>query len=144
MDKRESKRVIINECYLENIESKSVQMIITTNEVKYAMNKTKDETKDEEPLVTYDSVINTPIYFKLFGCGKTFLKNVYSTCERVCKANLQRKWDMEVLMYRRVCILDKKEKYYTEISTTITNFNDKNKSLLSNVKSREVILKVVI
>ena len=40
-----------------------------------------NKTKDEEPLVTDNLVINAPIYFKLFECGKNFLKNIDTTYE---------------------------------------------------------------
>ena len=40
-------------------------------------------------------------------------------------------------------MLENKEKYYTELSNTITNFNDKNNTTLSNVKTQEAILKVM-
>ena len=40
---------------------------------------TNNETKDEEPSVTDNSVINTPSCFKLFDCGKNFLKKIM-TC----------------------------------------------------------------
>ena len=74
-DERESKSVIVNEYYLEKSESKSVHIRVNTSEVKDAMN----ETKDEEPSVTDNSVINVPIYFKIFECGKKFLNNLDAT-----------------------------------------------------------------
>ena len=40
-----------------------------------------NETKDEEAPVTDNSVINAPKYFKLFKCGKCFLKNLEATYE---------------------------------------------------------------
>ena len=46
-------------------------------EVKDANN----EKNYEQPFVTDNSVINAPIYFKLFECGKNFLKNIDATCE---------------------------------------------------------------
>ena len=57
----------IKNCYRQCIffgrdETKIVHISVNTSEVKYAMNK----TKDEEPLVTNNSVINVSIYFKLF------------------------------------------------------------------------------
>ena len=42
-------------------------------------------------------------------------------------------WDTAVLRYGRACMMDKKEKYYTELSNTITTFNDNNNMPLSNV-----------
>ena len=37
-------------------------------------------------------------------------------------------------------MLEKKEKYYTEMSNTITNFNDKNDAPLFNTNIREAIV----
>ena len=53
------------------------------------------------------------------------------------------KYDKELLRYGQACMLENKEKYYTELSNTITNFNDKNNTTLSNVKTQEAILKVM-
>ena len=57
----------IKNCYRQCMffgrdETKIVHISVNTSEVKYAMNK----TKDGEPLVTNNSVINVSIYFKLF------------------------------------------------------------------------------
>ena len=49
---------------------KSVHISINTNEVIDAIN----EAKDEEPLITYNSVINATRYFKLFECSKNSFK----------------------------------------------------------------------
>ena len=38
-----------------------------------------DKTKYEEPLVTDNSVINAPSYFKLLECGDNFLNNLDAT-----------------------------------------------------------------
>ena len=55
------------------------------NKVKYANNEsvntnelkdTNNETKNKEPLVTDNSVINVPRYSKPFECGKKILKNL--------------------------------------------------------------------
>ena len=43
-----------------------------------------NETKDEELLVTDNSVINSPIYFKIFKCGKSLLKNIDTAYEQAC------------------------------------------------------------
>ena len=48
-----------------------------------------------------------------------------------------------MLSYRRACMLELKEKYYTNLSNTINTFNDSNKLPLSNMKIREAILKVM-
>ena len=67
--KREkSKSVIVNACSSDESVSKIVHISVNTSKVKYSMN----ETKDEEPLVTDNSSINVPIYFKLFKCGNKF------------------------------------------------------------------------
>ena len=50
--------------------------------VKDAMN----ETNNEEPLVTDNSVINDPSYFKLLECGKNSFKQIYAIYERSCMA----------------------------------------------------------
>ena len=73
-----------NACSLDESESKSVHISVNTSEVKYAKNKivnmselryAKNETNNEEPSIAYNSVINSPIYFKLFEFGKNLLKN---------------------------------------------------------------------
>ena len=38
---------------------------------------------------------------------------------------LQGKWDTAKLRYGQACMLEKKGKYFTEISINITTFNDK-------------------
>ena len=108
------------------------------NEVKDAIN----ETNNEEPSVTDNSVINMPRYFKLFYWGKNFLNNIDTMYEWVCTENPHEKLDMSVLRYGRACILDPKENYHTNLSDTITTFNEKNKYPLSYVKIWEEILKV--
>ena len=78
--------------------------------IKYA----KNETKDEEPLVTDNSVINAPIYFKPFEYIKNYLNKIDVTCEQACMEN-------------------SKDKYYTELCNTITDYNERNNMQLSNV-----------
>ena len=41
-------------------------------------------------------------------------------------------------------MLEKKEKYYTKLSNTITNFNDNNNATSSNVKIQEAIVKFMM
>ena len=74
---------------MDKSESKIVHISANTSEVKYAKNEsvntseakfTKNETKDKEPLVTDNSVINAPSHFKLFECGKNFLNKLYAMC----------------------------------------------------------------
>ena len=55
---------------MDESELKKFHISINMSEIKY----TKNETKDEEPLVMDNSVINVPSYFKLFECSKNFLK----------------------------------------------------------------------
>ena len=97
MDKSESKRVIVNTCSSEESKSKIVRISVNTSEVKYA----KNETKDEEPLVTDTSVINGPNYFKLF-CAVKVLEKLDTMCDHVCVAY-------------------SKDEYYTELCNTIIN-----------------------
>ena len=52
-------------------------------------------------------------------------------------------YDTELIKYQQAHITESKENYYTELSNTITNFNDKNNTTLSNVKTQEAILKVM-
>ena len=85
-------------------------------------------------MVTDNSVINAPRYFKPFKCDKHFFKNIDGTFERVCMATPQGNIDTEVLRYGSACVLESKEKYSTNLSDTITIFSDNNKSPLSNVK----------
>ena len=77
MDENKSERVIVNVCSSDDIESKSVRICVNTSEEKYA----KNETKDGESLVTDNSVINAPSYFKLFECSKKCLNKLDATCE---------------------------------------------------------------
>ena len=56
------------------------------------------------------------------------MNNLDATYERACMETFQVKWDTENLRYGQACMLEKKEKYYTELSNTITNFNDNKKS----------------
>ena len=53
------KRVVVNACSLEKSESKIVHISVNVREVEDAING----TKDEEPSVTDNSVINAPSYF---------------------------------------------------------------------------------
>ena len=70
-----------------------------------------DKTKDGAPSVTDNSVINAPIYFKLFMCGKNILKNLDAMYEQACMATSLEKWDAAKLSYGKACMLDHKENY---------------------------------
>ena len=61
---------MVNACLSYERKSKSVHIGVNTSKLKYA----KKETKDEDPLVTDNAVVNVPSYFKLFEYGKNFLK----------------------------------------------------------------------
>ena len=56
--------------------------------------------KNKEPPVRDNSVINVPIHFKLFKCGKNFFNKIYATCERECMATLKGKYELELLKYQ--------------------------------------------
>ena len=64
--------VIVNACSLDERESKSVHISINIREVRYAT----IETRDEELSIKVNLFINAPMYFKLFGWVKNFLKNL--------------------------------------------------------------------
>ena len=89
-DKSESKGIIFNAGSLEKSESESVHIRVNTIKVKDAVN----ETKDEEPPVTDNPVINDPSYFKLFKWYKSSMKNIDATFRRACMSTPQEKWDM--------------------------------------------------
>ena len=103
---------------------------------KYAMNK----TKYEEPLVTDNSVINAPSYFKPLKCSRTLLNNLDATYELESMKTLKGNYDREVIKYQQLRIAELKEKYYIELSNIITNFNDNNNTPLSNVKILKLAL----
>ena len=52
---------------------------ISVNKIK--VKDEKNKTKDEEPSITDNSVINAPIDFKLFKWGKNFLNKLDTTCK---------------------------------------------------------------
>ena len=104
--------------FFGKIESKSIHISFNTIKVKDATN----ETKYEEPSVKYNSVANAFKCFKLFEHNKKFLNNIGATCEQVC---------MET----------SKDKYYTEMYNTLTDYNDRKNIPLSNAKIREAIYK---
>ena len=96
-------------------------------EIKHA----KSKTKDREPSVTDNSVINALINFKLFECSKNFLNKLDATCEQVCMSTQK---DTELPKYQQASTENSREKHYTELCNTKTNFNDNNNTTLSNVK----------
>ena len=77
------------------------------------MRRVKD-TKDKEPLVVDILLIKQLDYFILFDYGKEFFNNLEVTYEKLCMENA-------------------KDKYWAEVYDTVTNYNDWNNALLSNV-----------
>ena len=73
-------------------------------------------------MVTDNPSINEPSYFNLFECGKNFLNNIDTTCERACMAT-------------------SRDKYYTEVCNALTDYNDRNNMQLSNADIWEAICK---
>ena len=65
---------------------------------KYAVN----ETEHEKPLVTYNPVINNPIYLNLLECDKNPFNRLDATCKLVCVAT-------------------SRDRYYTEMFKTLTD-----------------------
>ena len=70
------------------------------------------------------TVINKPRYFKLFECGKNLLNRLDATCNQAC-------------------IATSRDRYYTEIFRTQTDYNDRNNTPLSNLNLREAIRKLM-
>ena len=54
-------------------------------------------------MVTDNSVINAPIYFKLFECGKNFMKNIDAAYEQLCMENF---WENGI---QKILGMDKRE-----------------------------------
>ena len=86
---------------------------LSTQEGKYKI----DETYNEEPSVTDNPVINKPIHFKPFECGQNILNNINAMCGQAFMAI-------------------SKDMYYMEMYKTLTDYNDSNNTLLSNVNIR--------
>ena len=93
---------------MDESESKSA------HEINISVNKSEvKDTKYEEPPVTYHSVINSPVYFKMFKCGKELFRKLYVTDECAYLSYL-------------------KDEYWTEMCDAITNYNERNHTPLSN------------
>ena len=75
-------------------------------------------------MVTDNPAVKEQRYFNIFKCGKNILNRIDATCERLCMAN-----------YR--------DKHYTELLRTITDFNNRNDAPLSNGNIKEAINKVI-
>ena len=52
-------------------------------------------------------------------------------------------YDTELIKYQQAHITESKENYYTELSNTITNFNDKGNIPLPSVNILEAVLRVM-
>ena len=72
------------------------------------------------------------------------MNNIYATYEQAWMSTSQGKWVTEKLRYGQACMLEKEEKYYTELSNTMTTFNDNHNTPLSSVKIQEAVLKVMM
>ena len=59
---------------------KKINKAFTKESTQTKKNIQYDEIEHEEPLVTDNPVINGPIYFNLFECGKNILSRLDSTC----------------------------------------------------------------
>ena len=101
-------------------EIESVQKSINTNKEKDSI----DEAEDEEPLITYNPVINESCYYKIFKCAKNLLNKLDTKCELGC---------MET----------SSDNKYTEMFKTLTDYNDRNNTSLSNEKIREALCKYI-
>ena len=66
-------------------------------------------------MVTDNPVIKEPRYFNIFECGKKILNRLDAMCEQACMAT-------------------SREKYYTEMYKTLTDYNDRNNAPLFNEK----------
>ena len=62
MDDRKSESVHVNESSMEESESEIIHKSINTKKLKYSIY----DIEDEEPLVTYNPVINEPSFLNLF------------------------------------------------------------------------------
>ena len=67
----------------------------------------KTEAAHEEPLVKDNTVVKEPNYFNIFECDKNLLNNYDATWKRACMAN-------------------SRDKHYTELLRTITDYNNCN------------------
>ena len=108
-DEGESECVIVNESSTGESESESIQKITNTNKVKYAIY----ETEHGKLSVTDNTFIKETRYFNLFKCGKNILNRLDATCEQYC---------MEI----------SRDRYYTEMYKTLTDYNYRNNTPLSN------------
>ena len=75
-------------------------------------------------MVTDNPVVKEPIYFNLFECGKNISNIIDATCKRACMAS-------------------SRDKYYTEMLKTLTDYNDRNNAPLSNDNIQEAIHKFI-
>ena len=103
---------------MEEIRPESVYKSI--NREKYAI----DETENEEPLGTDNTVVKEPRYFNIFECGKKILNRLDATC-------------------KQACMVTSRYKYYTEMFNNLTDYNDRNNAPISNQKIQKSMHKVM-
>ena len=83
-----------------------------------------DETEPEKSTETYNPVINKLSYFNLLECGK----NIFNILDAT---------------YKRACVATSRDRYYTELLKTLTDYNDRNNTPLSNANIRKAIRKAI-
>ena len=77
-------------------------------------------------MVTDDPIfVKEPIYLNIFVCGKNLLNRIDATCEQACMAT-------------------SRDKYYTELYRTITDWNDQNGASLYNENILDAICRVIV
>ena len=72
------------------------------------------------------------------------MNNLDATYEQACMETSQENLDTSVFKYGLAGRIDKKENYYTELSNTITTFNYKSYTPLSNMNIQETIMKFIM
>ena len=104
-DERESKMVIVDTCSKDNRKSKGVTVVAcstdeseskSVHEMDISVNTSKVKYTKDEPLITDNSVIKAPGYFKLFEISKEFFNLLVVTYEQACMANAKDKHWMEI------------------------------------------------
>ena len=73
----------------------------------------------------YTIVVKEPIYFNIFECAVNLLNRIDTTCKRAYMAT-------------------PRDKYYTELYRTITDFNDPNGAPFSNDNIRDEIRRRIV
>ena len=83
-----------------------------------------NESKYEDPSVTYDPFFKDSNYFNTFKCGNNLLNRI----------------DVK---YERACIETPRDKYYTKMLETLVDYNDRNNAQLSNEKLQQAMSKFI-